>query len=119
MPKKRAEPGAFVLRRRDGTGHLTREYSLDLRARSRANPEPNDGAFLYGTRGGDALAEHLGATVAIRVTSGEDAGEDSRDRVVAEQSGGPFVETTGNTEFAYGIDPAGPEGTWRKPFPWA
>ena len=110
-------PGALALRRRDGTGHLNPEYALDLRSRSRANVEPNDAAFLHGARSGIALAEQFGETAVATATSGEDAGEDNRDRVLTEEDGGPFVETTGNTEFAYEID-AG-VGVWREPFPTA
>jgi hypothetical protein len=106
-----------VLRRRDGTGHLDRTYALDLRTRSRVNAEPNDAAFLRGTRSGIALAEQFGETAVATATSGEDAGEDNRDRVITEENGGPFVETSGNTEFAYAID-AG-IGVWREPFPTA
>jgi hypothetical protein len=117
MPTNSLVPGAFVLRRRDGTGHLDRTYALDLRARSRANAEPNDAAFLHGSRSGIALAEQFGATAVATATSGEDAGEDSRDRIFTEESGGPFVQTTGNTEYAYGIDARA--GVWREPYPTA
>jgi hypothetical protein len=64
-----------------------------------------------------ALAEQFGETVIATATSGEDAGEDSRDRVITEENGGPFVETSGKTEFAYAID-AG-VGVWREPYPTA
>jgi hypothetical protein len=113
MFTKRLVPGAFVLRRRDGTGHLDRAYALDLWTRGRANAEPNDAAFLHRTRSGIALAEQFGETAIATATSGEDAG----DRVITEENGGPFVETTGNTEFAYGIDAR--IGVWREPFPTA
>ena len=114
MFTKRLVPGA--LRRRDGTGHLDPEYALDLRSRSRANVEPNDAAFLRGSRSGIALAEQFGETAVATATSGEDAGEDSRDRLITEENGGPFVETTANTEFAYGID--ADVAVWREPFPY-
>jgi hypothetical protein len=114
---KKLQPGALVLHRRDGTGHLGRAYALDLRLRSRADAEPNVAAFLNGARSGDALAEHFGEAVVEKATSGEDAGEDDRDRVVSEEAGGPFVETNGNAEYAYGIDAFSPEGAWREPFP--
>ena len=106
-----------MLRRRDGTGHLDPDYALDLRSCSRANVEPNDAAFLHGTRSGIALAEQFGETAVATAISGEDTGEDDRDRVITEENGGPFVETTGNTEFAYGIDAR--IGVWREPFPTA
>lgn len=117
MNKKRLEPGGLALHRRDGTGHLRPAYAFDLRPRSRADVEPNVAAFLHGARSGDALAEQFGEAVVEKATSGEDAGEDNRDRVVSEEAGGPFVETNGNTEYAYGIDAFSPEGAWREPFP--
>ena len=117
MYTKRLETEAFMFRRRDGTGHLDRAYALDLRARSRATAEPKHAAFLHGTRSGDALAEQFGEAVVEQATSGEDAGEDNRDRVVSEENGGPFVETNGRTEFAYAIDVA--MWAWRDPLPGA
>ena len=50
-------------------------------------------------------------------TSGEQAAEDMRDEEVPEESGGPFVETTANSEFAYGTDASNPEDAERAPFP--
>ena len=117
MPTKSLVRAAFDRRRRDGTGHLDPEYARDLRSGGRASAEPNDAAFLHGTRSGIALAEQFGETVVATATSGEDTGEDDRDRVLTEENGGPFVETSGRIEFAYGIDAR--LGLWREPYPTA
>ena len=117
MSTKRPVPATSVQRRRDGTGHLDQEYARDLRPSGRASVEPNEAAFLHGTRSGIALAEQFGETVVTTATSGEDTGEDDRDRVLTEENGGPFVETSGRIEFAYGIDAR--LGLWREPYPTA
>jgi hypothetical protein len=43
--------------------------------------------------------------------------EDSRDQEVPEESGGPFVETSGRREFAYGTDASNPKDAEPAPFP--
>ena len=50
-------------------------------------------------------------------TSGEQAAQDIRDEEVPEESGGPFVETSGRSEFAYGTDASNPKDAERAPFP--
>jgi hypothetical protein len=51
------------------------------------------------------------------MTSGEDQLGDDLEAEVDEDKGGPFVETSGNTEFAGGTDESNiPEAT-REPFP--
>jgi hypothetical protein len=50
-------------------------------------------------------------------TSGQVAGADNRDQIVPEESGGPFIETGGGTEFGYDIDASNPRGAKREPFP--
>ncbi len=53
----------------------------------------------------------------MTVTSGEDGGEDTLDEATPEENGGPFVETSAATEFAYGTDRSNPSGATREPFP--
>jgi hypothetical protein len=118
--KKKTKATKTSAPRRDGTGHLDATYAADLRARSRAG-KTGDGdsrAFL-GRRAhsSDDLAEEQGEDFIEAATSGEDDREDSRDRVVAEESGGPFLTTSGGTEFASGTDKSNPRRATREPFP--
>jgi len=48
----------------------------------------------------DDLAEMLGEEFVRSVTSGEEQGVELRDEEVPEEEGGPFVETSGQKEFA-------------------
>ena len=115
--KKKPAPAQ---KRRDGAGHLDPKYAADLRARSleSASARRDDRAFLDGgARGSDSLAEEMGAEFVEAATSGEDQNQDVRGQEVTEEVGGPFVETSGATEFASGTDASNPEGTAREPFP--
>jgi hypothetical protein len=105
--------------RRDGTGHLDPKYAADLRkiGRETAPPHSDDTAFFDEPRSGDPLAEHLGESFVQQATSGEDCTEDVADEVVPEESGGPFVESGGNREFAYDEDESNPRDAHREPFP--
>jgi hypothetical protein len=53
----------------------------------------------------------------VTVTSGEDSGESRLGEAPTEESGGPFLETSAATEFAYGTDRSNPWGATREPFP--
>jgi hypothetical protein len=66
-------------------------------AREREQPEE-----LICGAAADDLAEELGEEFVRSATSGEQAAQDIRDEEVPEESGGPFVETSGRSEFAYG-----------------
>jgi hypothetical protein len=106
------------LRRRDATGHLDPDYEAKLRAQTGHAREPGDDrAFLKGPRSNDPLSEQLGEEVVATATSGEDESEDVFNQEVPEDSGGPFVETSGNTEFAHGTDASNIKGATREPFP--
>jgi len=105
-------------RRRDATGHLDPEYEAKLRAESgHARSAEDAHAFLGGPRSKDALSEQLGEEVIQTATSGEDVAEDIFNQTVPEDTGGPFVETTGKTEFAHGTDASNIKGATREPFP--
>ena len=103
------------LRRRDGTGHLNPRYEERLR-----NPlvhhTGGERAFLGSDRSTDALAEELGEEFVAAATGGQYEGA-SFDGVVPEETGGPFVETSGAQEFAQGVDASNIEGATREPFP--
>ncbi len=106
------------IKRRDATGHLDPKYAADLRALSGNNHgDERTDAFLRGARAADPLAEELGEDFVKAATSGQEAGEDTLDQAVSEESGGPFVMTDGSTEFADDIDASNPEGATREPFP--
>jgi hypothetical protein len=88
---------------------------------SRRRPDDAD-AFLR-VRSGDVsftkddLAEELAEGFLGSATSGEDQGLLTRDRVVDEEMGGPFVISPAKREFAEGTDPSNPEDAEREPFP--
>jgi hypothetical protein len=109
---------APVTHRRDAAGHLNPEYAAELLARSREMAEPRDGAaFLPSRLRRDALAEELGEGFLRSATGAEDDEEDTLEQVVTEESGGPFIVTTGATEFAHDADESNPADATREPFP--
>ena len=93
------------------------EIEIDEQRESAGRPETaflSDGAYAE-----DDLAEELGEEFVITATSGEQAAEDLRNQDVPEEVGGPFVETSARTEFAYGSDPSNPQDAERSAFPIA
>lgn len=73
----------------------------------------------HDTRGRDDLAEELGEGFITTATSGQESGQDNLDEVVDEEVGGPFLETTGEEQFATGTDGSNPRGAERAAFPTA
>lgn len=65
----------------------------------------------------DDLAENLAEQFLSSATSAEDVAPDELDQEVPEESGGPFVETSGSTEFARHTDASNIAGANREPFP--
>lgn len=118
---KGAEPETAAtrpVRRRDATGHLDPAYAASLLALSGEGREPHDDrAFLERARSNEPLAEQLGEEFVTTVTSGGDMGEELLDQESVEERGGPFVETSGRTEFARGTDASNPRSAEREPFP--
>jgi hypothetical protein len=115
---KSAKP-APVLQRRDATGHLTPQYAAELLSHRGELAEPNDGrAFLPSAIRRDALAEELGESFLRTATGGgEESDDETLDEVVPEEMGGPFIVTTGATEFAHDTDESNPPDATREPFP--
>jgi hypothetical protein len=114
VARRQKAKGTPAFRREHG-GHLDPKYARDLLAQSGGRPrEGRD--FLEGRRRDD-LAEGLGEEFVEEVTSGENEGADLQDRELSEERGGPFVVTTGATEFADGTDASNPKGSKREPFP--
>jgi hypothetical protein len=105
-----------VLRRRTSSGHIDPQYAADLLAQS-GGPRDDRPSFIPRPRSTDDLAEELGEEFVASATTGEHEGEDTLDQVVDEESGGPFVETTGAVEFARGTDLSNPKDAKREPFP--
>jgi len=101
----------------DGAGHMDPAHAARLLALSREGKEADAGAFVKATGTKDELAEELGEAAVANMTSGEDQLGTDLEAEVDEENGGPFVETSGNTEFAGGTDESNiPEAT-REPFP--
>jgi hypothetical protein len=113
---KRASTPTF--RRRDGSGHLDPKYAKTLRAKSGARDDEASSAFIHNkARTKDDLAEQLAEEWVETATSGEDESQDVLGQVVSEETGGPFVTTTGREEFAKGVDASNPKSATREPFP--
>lgn len=67
----------------------------------------------------DDLAEELGEGFLTSATSGQESGQDHFDEVIDEEEGGPFLETTGEEQFASGTDGSNPRDAERATFPTA
>ena len=92
-----------------------REVAID-EARERVGASLE--AFHLGTsEGTDALAEELGEEFVQNVTGADDAAAENRDAQAEEENGGPFVYTTGKTEFADDIDETNPLEATREALP--
>jgi hypothetical protein len=119
MSEKKPKPEQKApLRRRDGSGHLDPEYRERLLEETGHARSPSDErAFIGQARTSDAFAEALGEEFVEVATTGEDEAEDVFNQEVPEDQGGPFVETSGNTEFAHGTDASNIKGATKEPFP--
>jgi hypothetical protein len=113
--KKKPHPPAHGF---DGAGHMDPAHAKHLLELAREGKQSdNDEAFVKKARSNDGLAEELGEAAVASMTSGEEQLTTERDAEVIEERGGPFVKTTGGTEFAEGTDESNiPEAT-REPFP--
>ncbi|HEX3594040.1 MAG TPA: hypothetical protein VHU80_03030 [Polyangiaceae bacterium] len=103
--------------RRDGSGHLNPEYQAHLLALSRAGRENETAAFVDSTTDSDPGASELAYEYVESVTSAQSEGQEMLDRHMPEEEGGPFVETSAQTEFATDSDAPNIEGATREPFP--
>lgn len=107
-----------VAPRRDATGHLNPEFAAELRAHSgELGTSRDDNAFLPSAIRHDSLAEELGEGFLRNATGAEADEEETLEQVVPEESGGPFIVTTGATEFADDTDESNPADATREPFP--
>jgi hypothetical protein len=120
--RKRRGQRSSAPRRRAAAARPARPAGADPerdRERPGRRPEPEQTrsrAFIAEARDAtDALAEELGESFVLSATSGEDS-EEHYERERPEEEGGPFLETSGKTEFAYGVDESNPEDA--EPAPW-
>jgi hypothetical protein len=67
----------------------------------------------------DPLGEELAEAAVGSEVSGDQEAENIRDEDIAEENGGPFVETTANQEFAKGTDGSNPFDAEPAAFPTA
>ena len=104
----------------DGAGHMDPKHAEHLLALSREDrTKDDDAAFVAATSTDDDLAEELAEAAVSSMTSGEDELGTQLEAEVEEESGGPFVETSGNVEFAGGTDESNIAEATREPFPTA
>jgi hypothetical protein len=103
---------------RDGAGHLDPAYKARLEGRtSRLSRGAKDRAFVRNPWAADSMAERSAEEFVMTVTSGDGAGAAMLGAVTPEENGGPFVETSAATEFAYGPDSSNPTSAAPEPFP--
>jgi len=78
-----------------------------LTQRDRADPEREreEPETLIPGAEDDDLAEELGEESVEAATSGQTPAEENLNEEVPEETGGPFVETSGQTVYGYGTDP--------------
>jgi len=117
VAKKPVAKKAVAKKRHDRAGHLDPQYAAGLRSQSGKPEKDNREAWIKGSHSDDDLAEGLAEEVIGKATTGEDEGEEMAQQIVDEERGGPFVVTTGGTEFADGVDESNPADAEREPFP--
>lgn len=105
MRCKKHQPRKTRAARWDSSGHLKVEYAGLQRACSvtrAVTPDPR--AFLdeIGTNVSSGLQS--GEQFLEAVTTAASGPQDSADQIVAEENGGPFLETSSSTEFSHGKD---------------
>ncbi|HXN41883.1 MAG TPA: hypothetical protein VN918_08860 [Myxococcaceae bacterium] len=93
------------------------EVEIDEQRENAGRPET--GFLSKSAYADDDLAEEMGEEFVMTATSGEQAAEDLRNQDFPEEQGGPFVVTSGRTEFAYGSDPSNPKDAEPAAFPTA
>jgi hypothetical protein len=101
----------------DGAGHMDPAHAARLLELARLNRDDEPAAFISGVSTSDDLAERLAEASVESMTSGESQLGPDLEAVVEEERGGPFVETSGRTEFADGTDASNIATATREPFP--
>jgi hypothetical protein len=72
---------------------------------------------LDASDGTDEIGEERAETFLENVTGADDAATEHRDEETAADEGGPFVDSTGDAEFAGGTDASNPAGAEREALP--
>jgi len=106
-----------TLKRRDATGHLDPDYQRGLLEKARAGRDGEQRAFVEGPMAPDDLAEELGENFIESATTGEGQESERREQTTPEESGGPFVPSSGSEEYALGTDESNIAEATREPFP--
>lgn len=101
----------------DGAGHMDAGHQARLLAMARMGRSSDIDAFVDGTETGDELAEEFAESAVKAMTGEPDPLGDDLAAVVEEEQGGPFVETSAQTEFASGTDESNIAEATREPFP--
>jgi len=116
VAKQSVKAKAPRVRRRDRPGHIDPHFAANLRKKTSKPPRDEDEGFVSGPSSDDPLGEDLGEAVVRHATGGDDEVEEL-DQSVPEESGGPFVSTAAEEEFADDYDESNPPGSTREPFP--
>ena len=115
---KQANGGTARAHGFDGSGHMDPAHAERLLALAREGKDTAEAnAFVADPETDDDLAEGLAEAAVASMNSGEDELGRDLEAVVDEEQGGPFVESSGNTEFAGGTDESNIAEATREPFP--
>ncbi|MDP2270436.1 MAG: hypothetical protein Q8N23_24205 [Archangium sp.] len=103
-PRKRRAP----VKKRPGDVEVDEAQTVD------APPKP----LILGTAmETDGLGEELAETFVENATGADDAATEHRAAITVAEEGGPFVHTSGATEFAAGTDASNPPDALREALP--
>ena len=91
-------------------GSVTKRDASSQPSRPDPEREHEEAEALIPGAEDDDLAEELGEESVEAAMSGQSSAEDNLNAEVPEETGGPFVETTGETEFGYGTHPRNRRG---------
>jgi hypothetical protein len=95
---------------------VTHFHKVEVDEKTEVVSEGSESEFKLERIGDDDLGEEMGEDFVRTATGGEEATEE-HDEETEEEQGGPFVETSGRTEFAFGTDESNPEDAEREPLP--
>jgi len=116
-PRAKSRFSVSGTRRIDGAGHIDPEHAARLRGLSNESRETDPVAFVQEPNTADDLAEALGEEAVAAMTTGNDDLAGKMNALQDEERGGPFIETSGSTEFADGVDDSNTADATREPFP--
>ena len=117
-PKRKVKPARAAVGKtapRRTARVAAKDVEVGVRQKHPGRPEQTQAFFLDARHATDEIAEELGESSVLSATSGEDP-EEYYQSERPEEEGGPFLETSGHTEFAHGVDESNPEDA--EPAPW-